>query len=269
MSDLTLVHLSDLHFAADNYELPPEEALTKAAAVISRDFSGPLTVAITGDITTMGRDHGYVEATRVIRRTLLRTCEVSKIVVCPGNHDISSDSQPFAAFNRFAFALTNDSAQSWGTAQPVRVVLQRQYALVLVNSAHHGDYRYGQVPTDELRKALSRIEGKYAIVLLHHSPISSIYGGAALMNAYEFLATASGARVCGVLHGHIHSEQVLSVGRRPSFLAGVGSLGFRPDPNMNNQFAVHQLDNGRLVRSASYRYTLDRRDFMDAEIPQL
>lgn len=269
MSEITLVHLSDLHFAADEYYLDPESAIRSACDAISEMHAGAeIVVAITGDITTKGRPHGYYEAARVIRSALLPRLNPRAVVVCPGNHDIASGSPRFGTFNRFAFDVTGNANLSWTSQRPVRTVQVDEYSFVLINSAYHGDHTYGQVPMHAVREVLNGAEIHNAIVLLHHSPISSAYGGAALTNAYELLAQVSNSRALGVLHGHIHSELVLTFGRRPTFLSGVGSLSFKPEPNMNNQFSVHVLRDGALASSTAYRYATDRQQFIATGMPR-
>lgn len=267
MIDLTLIHMSDLHFAGPSSPLTPAEAIEKAREAIARDYPNEkFILAITGDITTKGQVDGYHEASRALKAALRKGCQIDSTLLCPGNHDIGQGASPFAAFNRFAFDVTNDPTQVFVEDSPIAVVRRHGYAFILVNSASHGDHHYGRVPLKRLREALLSTQNSHEIVLLHHSPISSEYGGEALVNAYEFLATVSRAGVSGVLHGHIHSAQTLSIGPKGTFLSGVGSLGFQPEPNMNNQFAIHFLEEGRLVKSMRYTYAADRREFCASEI---
>jgi 3',5'-cyclic AMP phosphodiesterase CpdA len=267
LSELTIVHLSDLHFAADQYLLFPEDALVKVSEVIAkRATRDDLVIVITGDITTQGRRHGYHEAARAIRRTLLEVVSSKDIFFCPGNHDIEKSApRDFSGISRFVFEVTQNSTMVWSRGKTVSRVDRGEYSFILVNTAFHGDHRFGTVPVADLKESLKDAQ-PHPMVLIHHSPISSVYGGAALSNSYEFLSATSHANVCGILHGHIHSEQVLLVGKRPTFLAGAGSLSFEPEPNMNNHFVVHAVQDGRLTASTAYRYTGDRQEFFPVEL---
>ncbi|MFF9564357.1 metallophosphoesterase family protein [Leifsonia sp. NPDC014704] len=255
-SDLRLVHWSDLHFATSPVPtLAPARAVQLASEAVNRDFGADdLALVISGDITTMGRAIGYTQASRALRgaRGIMN---LSAVAMCPGNHDISAvNPTDFVDFNRFAFETTRDPQQQWDSRNPVRVVEVGDYSLLLVNSAFKGDHSTGAIPLAELRSALDRTALRHQIVVLHHSPISSAYAGGGLADAYDFLALVGQYDVAAVLHGHVHSDQGLHFGSYSTWLFGAGSLGFEPDPNMNNQFVVHEFSNGVADRTRLYRY---------------
>src|SRR6476660_3502995 len=105
MSDLRLVHMSDLHFSNTYKNLQPDDALQLAGSALGGEFGdAPLVLLISGDITTKGDLNGYNEALGSIKRHLLEKLNVVKIILCPGNHDIVSGDKSFSAFNKFAFA---------------------------------------------------------------------------------------------------------------------------------------------------------------------
>ena len=263
----TIVHLSDLHFArGSNAGLDPADALTLASAALrSRYEETPLVVVISGDVTTQGKAHGYAEALSALRKQFLPPLRVEKILLCPGNHDILNGDRTFAAFNRFAFDLTADATQAWDSQSPVSVITWVGVTYVLVNSSFHGDYRDGQVPLEALRKALDGAPDAVTIVVMHHSPISSTYSGGGLAGAFEFLDLVTRYNVAAVLHGHVHSDQVLTFGTKPTLLHGTGSIGFDPDPNMNNQFGVLSFtDDGKLVEGVTYKFFRNRNEFVPA-----
>ena len=263
---LHLLHLSDLHFEAPpGAKLTPPHALSRATDAIIRDFpKSEFVLVISGDITTRGAATGYLEALRALEE-LRGRLTITKIVVCPGNHDLAVVApRDFRDFNQFAFSLTNDTAQFWNETQTVRVIPWNEYRFVLINTSFHGDYRYGSVPLDALREALAGNAGLHLIVVLHHSPISSTYGGGGLSDAYELLKVVSEYGAVAILHGHVHSDQSLTVGRHGTLLFGIGSLGFQPDGNMNNQFAIHDFDGGKIKRSLIYRYYLNTDSFRDS-----
>ncbi|WP_345761683.1 metallophosphoesterase family protein [Diaminobutyricibacter sp. McL0608] len=262
MSDLTLVQWSDLHFAPDGSQtLPPSRAVALASEAVRRDYGGvAVQLALSGDITTKGRQLGYAEAATAVQ-SAIALMNVSAVVVCPGNHDIGAvDPTGFVDFNRFAFRVTNDPNQQWDSRNPVRVVTMGAYSMVLVNSAYRGDHTVGAAPLAALETALGRTRSTHQVVILHHSPISSAYAGGGMADAYDLLALVSKFEVSAVLHGHVHSDQGLYFGGYPTLLYGAGSLGYEPDPNMNNQFVVHEFSEGRASRPRLYRYyrNLDR-----------
>lgn len=253
---LRLLHLSDLHFAATPQpDLTPSHALTRAADALLQDYPGEeFVLVVSGDVTTQGKPVGYTEALRALQ-VLKDRIKISKVLVCPGNHDIARVApKEFREFNQFAFSLTNDPDQSWNEKHPVRVIPWGEYSFVLVNTAFHGNHSYGRVPLESLRECLSQNVHTHLIVILHHSPISGSYAGGGLSDAYDLLSLVSGYKASAILHGHVHSDQGLPVGRYPTILFGTGSLGFHPEGNMNNQFTIHEFDVGTLVNSSTYRY---------------
>lgn len=267
MSDLYLVHMSDLHFSGDYKNLQPDDALKLAGEALAEQFEDEqLVLSISGDITTKGDRAGYHEALASIQKHLQDELKIDKIVVCPGNHDIVDKDRSFGDFNKFAYALTNDYTQSWNPENPVCTVEFGEYSFVLVNSAYLGDYRVGSVPLAPLEQALKAAREKHPIVLIHHSPISSAYGGAGLAQAYELLALAAKEKVVAVLHGHVHSDQVLTIGSRPTLVSGAASLAFSPDPNMNNQFSVYSFHHGSLEKASTFTYTANRNKFIPMEM---
>ncbi|RKT72432.1 calcineurin-like phosphoesterase family protein [Saccharothrix variisporea] len=269
MTRLSLVHLSDLHFGSVVLPIRRAELLRKVADVVRQEVKhdSALVVAITGDVTTKGQPSAYEEAARHLEG-FLSLLNPALVVTCPGNHDITARSDPhFTHFNEFAFRVTNDSRQVFTANNTVSTVEYADTAFLLVNSAYHGDHGRGEVRLEDLDTALENSRSKQCFILLHHSPLSSTYGGDALINGYEFLARAARARVAAVLHGHVHTEQVLAIGPRPTALLGVGSLMFTPSPNYNNEFSIVDFEGDQVITATCYRYLADRREFARMEMP--
>ncbi len=269
MTDMTIVHLSDLHFGSPRSSLTPNKALALVARAIEGQLTGRLVLVISGDITTAGDVEAYDEARGAIADSILEAAQFDSVLVCPGNHDIVRGSSPFGPFNKFAYNVTHSAAQAWNATNSVVSVPFDAYEFLLINTSHHLDPRFGEVPMGDFERAAQRNPSSHKIAVLHHSPTASRYGGQGLANAYEFLASASRLSLAGLLHGHIHSEQALLVGSRPTFIAGVGSLSFKPPSNMNNQFSVYRLEAGRMTRHTVYRYFDDVQGFVahDVESP--
>lgn len=265
MSKFYVAQWSDLHFAnsqTSSTGLTPARAVEAATEAIRLDYpSEQLVLLLTGDITTQGAASGYSQASVALGETK-KALGPKAIIVCPGNHDIARvEKRAFIPFNNFAFALTNDPSQYWNEKQAVSVVHTGDAVFIAVNSAHEGDHSFGSVPLNELRQALEATRHEVQIVALHHSPISSQYAGGGMADAYDLLALISEFEVSAVLHGHVHSDQGLLVGPYKTLLFGAGSLGFEPDPNMNNQFVVHEFKDGHVANSRIYKYLANQRKF--------
>lgn len=267
MKSLNLLHISDLHFSAHKPSLEPDEALCLMGETVYEEHGQkPLVLAISGDVTTHGNVDGFHEAADSIQEHLIKRLNIKRTVLCPGNHDIVNGDRLFADFNKFALQITKRSYQSWNPNRCVVIEEVDGYTFLLVNSSFHGDHSFGRVPLQQLEKSLIENRGKKSIILIHHSPISSDYGGEGLAASYELLALASRERVLAVLHGHVHSDQLLEIGRLPTLVTGVGSLAFSPDPNMNNQFSFYSFQDGRPTTAATYRYQANRKKFIPMEL---
>ena len=85
--DLTIVHLSDLHFGgvADLAQIEALEALVPTL--------NPDAIAVSGDLTQRAR-HGEFQRARALVR---RVRETAPTLVVPGNHDVTWWRSPFSA----------------------------------------------------------------------------------------------------------------------------------------------------------------------------
>ncbi|MGD8214469.1 metallophosphoesterase family protein [Aestuariimicrobium sp. Y1814] len=259
MGEVNIIHISDLHFAARDSSLTPVVALRLAIqASIPHTLGAPTILAISGDVTNRGEQVGFDGAQRALAEHQ-STLQPESIVFCPGNHDISGGT--FDAFNQFVFRVTNDSQMRWSTRQPVVSMLRQGYHFVLVNSYFEADHAQGRIPIDHLRNALQNHPGAPVIVLVHDSPISSRYGGQSLVDGYDLLNICAARGVTAILHGHVHSNQSLIVGRLGTLVAGTGSLGYKPDPNMNNHFAIYRFADTAFQEGLSFKYHENSRTF--------
>lgn len=251
----TLLHLSDLHFAnPDRSALTPEDALKSVAKQVAWDLpQRPLHVAITGDITTRGQTRGYNLAYEHLRTFFGSVCP-TKVVLCPGNHDISTPADNFAAYNQFVFRLTNDRSQLVNRQSSVARTSSDRIEYIVVNSAFEEDHTYGSVQVDALVSTLRSLD-RPAIAIAHHNPLSSRYASHAIVNSYEFLTAFSGKPVVALLSGHIHGTQALEFGPQLTRLVCTGSIGFPPEPNMSNQFGLYRFESDRLVATSHYSYS--------------
>ena len=266
MMKLSVIHWSDLHFAGKvprEGELSPALAVELAVEAINRDYAETeFVLLLSGDVTTGGDASGYADAL-VALRAARADLSLSEIVVCPGNHDTAKvHPRSFTEFNQFAFQLTRKAIQTWSFENPVCTVVNGDYAFLAVNTAFEGDYSYGSAPLRQLRAALTASRERHQIVVFHHSPISAKYAGGGMKDAYDLLALISEFDVSAVLHGHVHSNQGLRFGSSGSLLFGAGSLGFKPEGNMNNQFAIHEFTDGEATSTRVYRYYRNENTFL-------
>ena len=195
----TLVHLSDLHFGAE------EPAVVAALAEdIARD--PPDLVAVSGDLTQRARHREFEAASRFLKAL------PAPVLAVPGNHDVT----PFDVLERFAdpwgrwrVHIAPDTEPVWSNGA---------VAVVGLNTARRGGLylnwargRVGGTRLDRLARKLAALpDAAFRVVVAHHpfappalAPDARVVGGAT-----PALALFARHRVGLVLTGHLHLPDI-------------------------------------------------------------
>jgi 3',5'-cyclic AMP phosphodiesterase CpdA len=259
-----ILQLSDLHFGQVNPTLNSGDLFRSLVQAVREEINrdaGPLVVAICGDIVDRGNGAYYDMAARGIEADLLGPLGSPHVVCCPGNHDmVAGEDGLFRAFNQFAFRVTNKAGISFTPDASVAAVLLHGFEFVLVNSMYRGhrDRHHGEVNIDHLNEATRQAAHARRILILHHSLIPNTRSDpSTLVNSYAVLQLAVARDVSAILHGHLHSQNVLTVGSSRTAVLGVGSLLYRPWPNYNNGFNLLKLNDTGVVAAFGYRFIAD------------
>jgi formylglycine-generating enzyme required for sulfatase activity/predicted MPP superfamily phosphohydrolase/energy-coupling factor transporter ATP-binding protein EcfA2 len=97
MSDLTLLHLSDIHFRRSKEDDNPsyrKDVKKKVMAVIEshiKENGHPDCAAVTGDIAFSGKEHEYREANSFFADLKSILARKTDLLMVPGNHDVDRD----------------------------------------------------------------------------------------------------------------------------------------------------------------------------------
>jgi formylglycine-generating enzyme required for sulfatase activity/calcineurin-like phosphoesterase family protein/energy-coupling factor transporter ATP-binding protein EcfA2 len=97
MSEITILHLSDIHFKKKKEEenMPfrqlVQERLIEAIATHKNEHGSPNFVAITGDIAFSGKEHEYREAAGFFDKLKKVLQGKTEFLAVPGNHDVDRD----------------------------------------------------------------------------------------------------------------------------------------------------------------------------------
>jgi formylglycine-generating enzyme required for sulfatase activity/predicted MPP superfamily phosphohydrolase len=97
MSEITILHLSDIHFKKkekeDNKALRQtvQERLIEAVATHNQEHGRLDVVAVTGDIAFSGKKHEYKEAADFFKELKKVLPEEIEFLPVPGNHDVDRD----------------------------------------------------------------------------------------------------------------------------------------------------------------------------------
>lgn len=262
-NNVWILQIADLHLIENpKNNLRPEKCLQLMALAIKDilDNGTDLILAVCGDLTSKGESRGYLLSTNFCTKLVEMIDVKTDVLICPGNHDInkraSSGDDPFAEYNKAAWILKQTEHLSGNTPTVSRVVGDIEF--ILTNSSYHRDHTFGKVDIISLTEVLTASGGNPRIVLVHHHIIPSLRDeGSSIRNAYEFLQLCVSNGVIGFLHGHVHKDEIITVGNDNSPIIGVGSLFFPPGPNYNNQFNLVRVNNGRIDKVIRFRYIAD------------
>ncbi|CAD6562652.1 metallophosphoesterase family protein [Paraburkholderia sabiae] len=242
---MKLFHLTDIHCGNKNAPFRTDE-LVNALEALSGDFSrDDCYLVVSGDVTYQGSLAGYKEAQAVIEKCWLsRGGAASRIVACPGNHDICENS--FRAFDKFTYAVRRDGRLSFENKSTC-VLRFGDVLFAVVNSAYHRDHKFGLVDVaqlvDELKVArVSECNTKIAIVH-HHLVGVDANDLSTLRNALPLLEALQKHGFELVLHGHRHSLSEISVGPNAMAIRAGRSLNFET-PGYVNGMSIHERVNG-------------------------
>lgn len=261
---LWILQLSDLHFGQMNPPIPAALALAPLVATVEREVAqspAPLVAAICGDVVDRGDQRHYDTAARTLEVELLKPLGWPSVVCCPGNHDVvAGENGLFTGFNTFAFRVTNKAGISFTPDATVVTLTLNGFRFVLANSMYRGyeDRSQGEVNIDHLDRAMGTLTDDTTILVVHHSLIPNRRSETStLVNSYPLLQLAVARRVALILHGHLHAQNVLTVGKAGTAALGVGSLLYRPSPNYNNGFNLLRVDGSALAVAYAFRFVAD------------
>lgn len=260
-----ILHLSDLHFGNPDGHLKRSDVAT-ALETLLNECADTTYLVISGDITFRGRQEGYRDAKEALQTALERAKLSSKnVIVCPGNHDLiveTAGRQLFRTFDEWSSGLRGDKDCTFAQS-PVRILRVEAADFVLINTAHHGSWEFGQVDTRELDRALSELpplsttSQRPRIAVLHHHLVPVLVDDTStIRNAYEVLALLQEHGCTMVLHGHQHAILSLQLGAQCMQISGVGSFGFN-SPGVINSGAVYTIDGTEIKVRRRFGITLD------------
>jgi predicted phosphodiesterase len=246
---MRLLHVSDIHAKpGDPFDQYLAE-IPRAAGVEDIDF-----IIASGDLGLKGQD-ADLAATFLLDLADTIGLSANAIVCCPGNHDLDARAVPnlrFAGYLRAMQRLHGDPAPYDPTAGGVASVV-RDVGFVAINSAYHGDYRYGKVELNVVERCLDRVTAcPVKLVLVHHHMLPLDGDDSHVRNTYELLTLLDARGVDAVLHGHQHMRMRMLVGRKTRII-GAGTLNFQPHHDVGRQFNVIDVGMGW----TRYRYQAD------------
>jgi 3',5'-cyclic AMP phosphodiesterase CpdA len=98
MSEITILHMSDVHFKTKEKETTPtfrQDVTTKMIAAVQQHLdkhhAAPDVVAVTGDIAFSGKEYEYDNAKMFFKDLKAVLPSKTDFLAVPGNHDVERD----------------------------------------------------------------------------------------------------------------------------------------------------------------------------------
>lgn len=258
---MKIIQLSDLHF----HGVPSTNQENIANCLLeylktNENKGGPIVCCICGDVIYQGNTIGYNFAKEFLQKLSKQSNSKIKFVICPGNHDIlvKSPEEGFSKFNQFCGQLTGNWNYCFGQETSCISTTIGDTDFISVNSSFHKDHKFGMVEIEQFSQILARSKSQKRVVILHHHLIP-IRGdnSSHVKNSYEFIHHCLSRKTTMILHGHRHMNNYLPLGKARCRVIGVGSLFFKGEDNINNQFNIIDLSAKNSVTVKNIKFIAD------------
>ena len=207
MTNVRLLHLSDLHFPSAG----GHEGRAALSSLIAGFDQQPDIAVVSGDLVSVPSASSYSACTTFLHEQFPST----RVICCPGNHDVSWGSGRLASFER-AFP-------QWRSPYTDHL---KELAVLPIDSTISSDAG-GGVSLEELTRVGEIITAwgahfRNRVALLHHHVLPAVplmdmpwdeshHAMGAAQNSHHLLHLLQKHRFCAVLHGHGHIPSEASV----------------------------------------------------------
>lgn len=265
-----IVQMADLHIGSSSRTIPEEKDLfLKSVELIKKQIplNETILICLCGDIIdSVGLASGsseetkerYEKAENLINDFKNRLEDEYNVIIkcCPGNHDATHMD------DLWKFVSKVDGTY------PSQKKLRKCYSfkikgletqIIFVNSCEGDQYEKGCIDYDMLEQELINSgQDNKKIIVLHHTVMSMFEEDSSpIRNAAKLVNLIDKFDVIGVLHGHIHGREILSLGQNQCKIIGTGALLSRNNPNVNSQFNIIELKNNIFLKILNCRYIAD------------
>ncbi len=265
-----LLQIADLHVGSSVQTKPDEDKfILLSAEFLKREIPKGETVliCICGDIIDSkgisgeARDEAkcrYDKALKLIDKFKEKLEDEYRIIVkcCPGNHDATHMDELYDFVKKVDMDYIS-KAELQSCYSPKIENLETK--IIFVNSCEGNQHEKGCIDYGLLEQELKECgKDEKKIIVLHHTVMSmfdddssSIRNAAALINLIDKY------NVIGVLHGHIHGREILSIGKKHCKVIGTGALFSRENTNINSQFNIIEIKKNIFLKILNCRYHVD------------
>ena len=213
---MNIIHISDIHFGNTASTFVRSDIKMALINFLKTINDNPVIV-ISGDVTYKGSKNGFDEAKKFFNYVInFGNLNRSRILACPGNHDLITEEKPFTSFNEFIYSLRRDNILDFREKNFSSLKIDDVFFLV-VNSSYHLNHKYGLVDEsvnnyihckkEEIDKCV------YKVAITHHHLLNQFKDDvSATRNAYPLLYSLDLAGFNLILHGHQHVLQTMPIG---------------------------------------------------------
>lgn len=264
-----IVQIADLHIGSKNKPSTSEENIIKASIYKIQTLvpkNEIILLCICGDIidsqgltpddsaTIIDRLNLAASYLKMYRSELEGDYTV-KIHMCVGNHDITHLDELEESTSFLGENFTKDALRGGY----VHFEETENTYFIFLNSCYRDQYSVGQIDYDSLEAMLETIPLNANKILVMHHTIMSMddQDKSSIMNAAKLLGIIEKKNICGVLHGHIHGRDILTIGKNECKIIGTGALFSRDNADVNSQFNIIHYQKGFFSEIQNCRYIAD------------
>jgi len=255
---MKILHISDLHFNSGSYSEKPYKIQKSLVKLIdSKKNDENFYILVSGDITTAGNEGGFREAATFFKKILEETnISKEKFIVCPGNHDISSES--FKKFDTFSYGIRRDKQMTFNEKSS-NIFIENEICFLSINTSYHLDHTFGKIDIKQLSSILQEhkesIENcRTRIIIFHHHLLNILDDdNSAIKNSYNFFHLINQYNFSFIFHGHQHARQLFDINN-----IKINSISALLDTRAaSNLIAYYEIGDNEVLLKEEYTYIKD------------
>lgn len=256
---MNIIHISDIHFGNIASTFVGSD-LKNALIKLLKTITDSPVIVISGDVTYKGSKNGFDEAKEFFNSVIESgNLNRSRILACPGNHDLSTEEKPFTFFNEFIYSLRRDKILDFREKNFSSLKIDDVFFLV-INSSYHLDHKYGLVDenvSDYIHSKKEEIDKcVYKVAITHHHLLNQFKNDvSAIRNAYPFLYLLDSYGFNLILHGHQHILQAMPIGNSCMRIESSRSFNYN-QKGYNNGVNKYFISNNKLEKKV-YLFSKD------------
>ncbi|HOV27839.1 MAG TPA: metallophosphoesterase [Pseudobacteroides sp.] len=271
---MQIIQISDMHITEDSNLDLIKDKIRKLYIALKETLTNvdQTVLCILGDIVDKGNAKLYKKASDILYYMKEIFEEFNPTFeFTPGNHDLCNCpySHPIpekCPDTKCTLEHYNNFVKNFDSSYDhTYTLLRKEYDdvdLLLANSVHHGNCKYGLLDFEALRMIELQ---KPTLLVTHHTFLSeSDTDIAPIRNAYKLFDEIEKKEIIGVLHGHTHGYKDITIGNKCRVI-GVGPF-LKDIPNINNQANLVTVTPSGIQKVLNYFYRSDLDQYVSRSV---